>query len=284
MKTIIEPFKIKSVEPIRFATVQQREESLRRGHYNLFLVPADEVLIDLLTDSGTAAMSADQWAGIMRGEEAYAGGRSFYRFEGKVRELTGLQAHHPHPPGTRRRTHPLLHRRRTRQAGARTTPISTPRGRTSSSPAPRPSICPWPRAPIRDRIADFKGNLDTAALEEFIARVGAENIPLVHDHGDEQLRRRPAGHPWQTSARTKDICRRHGIPLFLDACRFAENAYFIKLREPGYADRSVRSIVQEMFSYADGATMSAKKDAIVNIGGFLAMQRRRPGRQGPQPA
>ncbi len=269
MKTIIEPFKIKSVEPIRFATIQEREETLRRGHYNLFLVPADDVLIDLLTDSGTAAMSADQWAGIMRGHEAYAGGRSFFRFESKVRELTGLK--HIIPTHQGRAAERILFSivGGPGKQVPNNSHFDTTRANVEFVGATAVDL-PVAEGTDPDRIADFKGNLDTAALEEFIARVGAENIPLcmitvTNNSGGGQ----PVS--MENIRRTKDICRRHGIPLFLDACRFAENAYFIKLREPGYADRSVKSIVQEMFSYADGATMSAKKDAIVNMGGFLAI-------------
>jgi tryptophanase len=269
MKTIIEPFKIKSVEPIKFATVQQREATLRRGHYNLFLVPADEVLIDLLTDSGTAAMSADQWAGMMRGQEAYAGGRSFFRFESTVRELTGLK--HIIPTHQGRAAERILF---SIVGGPgkhvpNNSHFDTTRANIEFVGAAAVDL-PVAEGTDPDRIADFKGNLDTAALEEFIARVGAENIPLcmitvTNNSGGGQ----PVS--MDNLRRTKAICRAHGIPFFLDACRFAENAYFIKLRESGYADRSVKSIVQEMFSHADGATMSAKKDAIVNMGGFLAL-------------
>ncbi len=222
MKTIIEPFKIKSVEPIRFATVQQREESLRRGHYNLFLVPADEVLIDLLTDSGTAAMSADQWAGIMRGQEAYAGGRSFYRFEGKVRELTGLK--HIIPTHQGRAAERILFSivGGPGKQVPNNSHFDTTRANVEFVGAAAVDL-PVAEGTDPDRIADFKGNLDTAALEEFIARVGAENIPLcmitvTNNSGGGQ----PVS--MENIRRTKDICRRHGIPLFLDACRFAENA------------------------------------------------------------
>ena len=269
MKTIIEPFKIKSVEPIKFVTVEQREQTLRRCSYNLFLVPAEEVLIDLLTDSGTAAMSADQWAGIMRGDESYAGARSFFRFEDKVRELTGLR--HIIPTHQGRAAERILF---SIVGGPgkyvpNNSHFDTTRANVEFAGAAAVDL-PTPEGTDPDCIADFKGNMDTAALEDFIGKVGAENIPLcmitvTNNSGGGQ----PVS--MDNIRQTKQICRQHGIPLFLDACRFAENAYFIKLREPGYADRPVKGIVQEMFSLVDGATMSAKKDAIVNMGGFLAI-------------
>ena len=269
MKTIIEPFKIKSVEPIRFTTVREREEVLRRSCYNLFLVPADEVLIDLLTDSGTAAMSADQWAGIMRGDESYAGARSFYRFDAKVRELTGLKHIIPTHQGraAERILFAILGGRG--KVVPNNSHFDTTRANAEFSGAEAVDL-PTAEGTDPDCIAPFKGNLDTAALEQLIEKVRPENIPLcmitVTNNSE-------GGQPVSMAnvRETKRICRNYGIPLFLDACRFAENAYFIKLREPGYADRPVKTIVQEMFSYADGTTMSAKKDAIVNIGGFIAM-------------
>ncbi len=269
MKTIIEPFKIKSVEPIRFTTIPDREEVLRRSFYNLFLAPAEDVMIDLLTDSGTAAMSADQWAGIMRGDESYAGARSFYRFDEKVRELTGLKHIIPTHQGraAERILFAILGGRG--KVVPNNSHFDTTRANAEFSGAEAVDL-PTAEGTDPDCIAPFKGNLDTAALEELIEKVGPENIPLcmitVTNNSE-------GGQPvsMENIRQTKRICRNYGIPLFLDACRFAENAYFIKLREPGYADRPVKSIVQEMFSYADGATMSAKKDAIVNIGGFIAM-------------
>ena len=269
MKTIIEPFKIKSVEPIKFTTLEQREEVLRRGGYNLFMVPAEDVLIDLLTDSGTSAMSADQWAGIMRGDESYAGARSFFRFRDKIFELTGFKNIIPTHQG--RAAEKILF---TITGGPgkvipNNSHFDTTRANIEFSGATAVDL-PTAEGLDPDCIADFKGNMDTAALERFIDKTGPENIPLcmITITNNSQ-----GGQPvsMQNIRETKRICQRYGIPLFLDACRFAENAYFIKLREPGFADRTVKSIVQEMFSYADGCTMSAKKDAIVNIGGFVAM-------------
>jgi tyrosine phenol-lyase len=269
MKTIIEPFKIKSVEPIAFTTVAQREAALQRSSYNPFLIPAAEVLIDLLTDSGTSAMSAEQWAGIMRGDESYAGARSFYRFEACVRDLTGLAYIIPTHQGRAaerilfsivggpgkvipNNSHFDTTRANVEFSGAEAVDLLTEQG---SDP---------------DVIAPFKGNMDVEALQRLIGKVGAANIPLcmltiTNNSGGGQ----PVS--LDNMRRVKAVCTAHGIPLFLDACRFAENAYFIKLREPEFAGRSVKSIAQEMFSLADGVTMSAKKDALVNMGGFLAM-------------
>jgi tryptophanase len=269
MKTIIEPFKIKSVEPIRFTTEEQRSGILAEASYNLFLVPADNVLIDLLTDSGTAAMSADQWAGMMRGDESYAGARSYYRFEQVVRALTGFTYIIPTHQG--RAAEKILFS----LAGGpgKVVPnnahFDTTRANVEFSGAEAVDL-PTDEGRDPDLIADFKGNMNVPALEELIRTTGAERIPLcmitvTNNSG--------GGQPVSMAniRQTREVCRRHGIPLFLDACRFAENAYFIKRREPGYANVPVRDIVREMFSYADGTTMSAKKDAIVNMGGFLAM-------------
>jgi tyrosine phenol-lyase len=269
MKTIIEPFKIKSVEPIKFTTPEEREKSLRKGFYNLFLIPAEDVLIDLLTDSGTAAMSADQWAGIMRGDESYAGARSFYRFEKKVMEITGFRNIIPTHQG--RAAEKILFS----LVGGKgkfipnNTHFDTTRANVEFSGAEAVDF-PTAEGKDPDVIADFKGDMDLVGLEGFIKRVGPTSIPLVmitvtNNSGGGQ----PVS--MKNIRDTRGICRRYGIPLFLDACRFAENAAFIKKREAGYASRPVKEIVQEMFSYADGATMSAKKDAIVNMGGFLAL-------------
>jgi tryptophanase len=269
MKTIIEPFKIKSVEPIRFTTPEEREEALRRGAYNLFLVPAEDVLIDLLTDSGTAAMSAAQWGAMMQGDESYAGARSFFRFESTVRELTGFRNIIPTHQG--RAAEKILFS----LLGGRgkivpnNSHFDTTRANVEFSGAEAVDF-PAEEGKDPDRIADFKGNMDLAALERFLEKTDTSRVPLcmitvTNNSGGGQ----PVS--MRNIRETRDLCRKFGIPLFLDACRFAENAYFIKKREPGYATRPVREIAQEMFSYADGATMSAKKDAIVNMGGFLAL-------------
>ena len=269
MKTIIEPFKIKSVEPIRFTSMAEREEILRKGFYNMFLIRAEHVLIDLLTDSGTAAMSADQWAAMMQGDESYAGARSFYRFESKVKELTGFASVIPTHQG--RAAEKILFS----LVGGKgkfvpnNSHFDTTRANVEFTGAEAVDF-PTRDGQDPDVIADFKGNMDVEALRAFIERVGAKNIPLcmitvTNNSG--------GGQPVSMSniRETKQLCAHHGIPLFLDACRFAENAYFIKRREKGYSGKPVKEIVKEMFSYADGATMSAKKDAIVNMGGFLGL-------------
>jgi len=269
MKTIIEPFKIKSVEPINFTTRAEREEILKKAGYNVFLIPAEDVIIDLLTDSGTSAMSAKQWAGIMDGDESYAGSKSFFRFESTVRKITGHKFIIPTHQG--RAAEKILFS----VVGGKgkyipnNTHFDTTRANVEFTGAEAVDflneIGKHPEVK-----ADFKGNMDVEALDSFIRKVGKENVPLVmitvtNNSGGGQ----PVS--MQNIREVKEVCKKYDIPLFLDACRFAENAYFIKLREKGYENKSVLEIAQEMFSYADGATMSAKKDALVNIGGFLSM-------------
>ena len=269
MKTIIEPFKIKSVEPIRFSTIKEREEILKKASYNTFLIAADDVLIDLLTDSGTSAMSAKQWAGIMDGDESYAGSRSFFRFERVIRALTGLK--HVIPTHQGRAAEKILF---SIVGGAgkvipNNTHFDTTRANVEFSGAEAADF-PTAEGKQPGLIADFKGNMDLQALASFIEKTGPKNIPLcmitvTNNSG--------GGQPVSMAniRATRKLLQPYGIPLFLDACRFAENAFFIKKREAGYADVSVENIAKEMFSYADGCTMSAKKDALVNMGGFLAM-------------
>ncbi len=269
MKTIIEPFKIKSIEPIRFTTVQERTEILRVAGYNPFMIRAEDVLIDLLTDSGTSAMSAKQWAGIMDGDESYAGARSFFRFEKVVKELTGYTFIIPTHQG--RAAEKILF---SIMGGKgkfipNNTHFDTTRANVEFSGATAVDL-PTEEGVRPETIADFKGNMDIRALEKFILEKGSANIPLcmitvTNNSGGGQ----PVS--MRNIREAKAVLRKYGIPLFLDACRFAENAFFIKKREPGYAEKTPREIAREMFSYADGCTMSAKKDAIVNMGGFLAM-------------
>lgn len=268
-KTIIEPFKIKSVEPIRFTTREEREKFLKDAGYNAFLIHADDVLIDLLTDSGTSAMSAKQWAGIMDGDESYAGSKSFYRFESVVRNITGMKFIIPTHQG--RAAEKILF---TLVGGAgkyipNNSHFDTTRANIEFSGAEAVDLLNEVGKHPEIR-ADFKGNMDIEKLEAFIKEKGVENIPLclitvTNNSGGGQ----PVS--MQNIRETKEVCKKYNIPLFLDACRFAENAYFIKLREKGYENKTPLEIAQEMFSYADGATMSAKKDALVNIGGFLAL-------------
>ncbi|MBL1214462.1 MAG: tryptophanase [Ignavibacteriae bacterium] len=269
MKTIIEPFKIKSVEPIRFTTKEERTEILKEAGYNPFLIHGDDVIIDLLTDSGTSAMSAKQWAGIMDGDESYAGSRSFYRFEKAVKEITGDKIIIPTHQG--RAAEKILF---TILGGKgkvipNNTHFDTTRANVEFSGAEAVDLlCEVGKHP--EQRADFKGNMDIEKLDKFIQETGVENIPVVmititNNSGGGQ----PVS--MQNIRDTKEICKKYGLPLFIDACRFSENAYFIKKREPGYENKTIKEICQEIFSYADGSTMSAKKDALVNIGGWLSV-------------
>lgn len=269
MKTIIEPFRIKSVEPIRFTTRDEREKILVEAGYNPFLIHADDVLIDLLTDSGTSAMSSKQWAGVMDGDESYAGSKSFYRFESAVRKITGDKFIIPTHQG--RAAEKILFSILGGEGKyiPNNTHFDTTRANIEFTGAEAVDLLNEIGKHPEQR-ADFKGNMDLDALENFIQEKGVDNIPVVmititNNSGGGQ----PVS--MQNIRETKEICDKYKIPLFLDACRFAENAYFIKKREEGYQDKSVLEICQEMFSYADGATMSAKKDALVNIGGFLSL-------------
>jgi tryptophanase len=269
MKTIIEPFKIKSVEPIRFTTKEERKKILENAGYNPFLIHADDVLIDLLTDSGTSAMSSDQWAGIMRGDESYAGAKSFYVFEAAVKKITGDEFIIPTHQGRAAEKIIFSILGGPGKYFASNTFFDTTRANIEFTGAEAVDLLveigkhPEQRAP-------FKGNMDVEALEAFIKKTGKENIPLLvltvtNNSGGGQ----PVS--MQNIKEVKAVCKKYGLPLFLDACRFAENAYFIKLREKGYENKSVLEICREMFSYADGSTMSAKKDALVNIGGWLSL-------------
>lgn len=267
MKTIIEPFRIKSIEPIRVTTREQREKILREAGFNLFSIRAEDVLIDLLTDSGTGAMSSDQWAGIMRGDESYAGAKSFYRFQNRIQSLTGFE--HILPTHQGRASERILFELvgGPQKTVPNNTHFDTTRANIEHSGAQAIDL-PIPEARDPQTRHPFKGNMDVVALERLISEVGSDRIPLVmvtvtNNSGGGQ----PVS--MENLRAVRAICERHGLPLFLDACRFAENAFFIKRRERGFADRSVREIVHEMFALADGATISAKKDGLVNIGGLL---------------
>ncbi len=269
MNTIIEPFKIKSVEPIYFNTKEERASILEKAFYNLFLVHSADVLIDLLTDSGTSAMSSNQWAGIMQGDESYAGSPSFLRFEKTVQNITGMPVVIPTHQG--RAAEKILFS----ILGGKgkyfvsNTLFDTTRANIEFTGAEGIDLlCEEGKHP--SIASPFKGNMNVAAFEKFIAEKGADNIPLciitvTNNSGGGQ----PVS--MQNIREVKKVCSANNIPLFIDACRFAENAYFIKLREEGYSNKPIPEIVKELFSYADGCTMSAKKDAFANIGGFLAM-------------
>jgi len=269
IKTIIEPFRIKSVEPIFFNSKEERVKILRDAHYNVFTIASRQVLIDLLTDSGTSAMSSRQWGGIMEGDESYAGSPSFYRFENMVKRITSMPFVIPTHQG--RASEKILFS----AVGGKgkyfisNTLFDTTRANIEFSGAEGIDlICEEGKDPLKP--APFKGNMNVDALEPTLLEKGIANIPMVI----LTITNNSGGGQPVSMANIKAvsaICKKHGVPLFIDACRFAENAYFIKKREPGYADRGIESIAQEMFSYAQGATMSAKKDAFANIGGFLSL-------------
>ncbi|HEX9124212.1 MAG TPA: tryptophanase [Actinomycetota bacterium] len=267
-RTIIEPFRIHSVEPLRFLSDEERATRIREAGYNLFNLHADDVLIDLLTDSGTGAMSRDQWAAIQHGDESYAGSPSWFVFLESVRELFPFRHVIPAHQGRAaekilfsvicgpgkvvpNNTHFDTTRANVEFTGAEAVDLVIPQGRDPAALHP------------------FKGNVDLAALEQLLEERGAD-VPVVfvtvtNNSGGGQ----PVS--MENLRAVRALCDRFGVPLFLDACRFAENAWFVKLREPGYADRAVPDIVREMASLADGMTMSAKKDPMANIGGWLAM-------------
>ena len=266
-KTIIEPFRIKSVEPIRWTTRAQREELLRAAHYNLFLLPADDVLIDLLTDSGTGAMSTHQWAAVMEGDESYAGSRSFIRFRDSVQDIFGYK--HVIPTHQGRAAERILFNVMCQQGDVvpNNTHFDTTRANVEFVGAEALDLLPVEARQPSARLP-FKGNMDVAALEETIGRVGRQHVPLVmltvtNNSGGGQ----PVS--MENVKAVSAVCRKHKIPLYFDACRFAENAYFIKLREKGYERKTPKEIAQAMFALGDGCTMSAKKDGMANIGGFL---------------
>ena len=268
MKTIIEPFRIKSVEIIKMTTEQQRKQYLKDAHYNLFSLKSDDVLIDLLTDSGTSAMSTQQWAAIQLGDESYAGSPSYYRFEEALRELAPFK--HIIPTHQGRAAEKILF---TLIGGAgkiipNNTHFDTTRANIEATLTKAVDLVKLDGL-NPEVIAPFKGDIDLVRLEELL-ETKADAIPMVmltitNNSG--------GGQPVSMAniRATKALCEKYGKPLFLDACRFAENAYFIKMREEGYADKTPKQIVQEIFSLVDGMTMSAKKDALVNMGGWIAM-------------
>ena len=271
MKTTIEPFRIKAVEPIRISSRKDREHLMAEAHYNTFTLRAKDILIDLLTDSGTSAMSSAQWAALMNGDESYAGSKSYFRFEEAVRDMMPFK--HIIPTHQGRAAEAILSfiisgLTDSHQVIPNNTHFDTTRGNFENvgieavDMVIAEGLDPAKQHP-------FKGNMDLEKLEALLAEK-ADQIPLVvititNNAG--------GGQPVSMAniRGTKALCEKYGKPLFIDSCRFAENAYFIKLREEGYQDKSVREIAREIFSYADGMTMSAKKDAFANIGGWLAL-------------
>ncbi|MHC4992109.1 MAG: tryptophanase, partial [Planctomycetota bacterium] len=270
MKTIIEPFKIKVVEPIRMTTPAQREQWLREATFNLFLLHARDVIIDLLTDSGTSAMSAEQWAAIMRADESYAGAESYYKFYDRLHRITGFD--HILPTHQGRASERILFELIGGQGRVvpNNTHFDTTRANVEKTGAEAVDLpCAAARHPADHH--PFKGDMDVAGLETLIEKTGADRIPVVmitvtNNSGGGQ----PVS--LENLRAVRAVCNRHGIPLFLDACRFAENVWLIKTREPGQRERTPLEIAREMFDLADGATISAKKDGLVNIGGVLMMR------------
>lgn len=269
IKTIIEPFQIRSVEAIQFTTQAERQQALEQAHYNPFLLRADDVLIDLLTDSGTGAMSAKQWAGMMASDESYAGASSFYRFEAAVQDIFGFK--HVIPTHQGRAAERILFSLHVKegQVVPNNTHFDTTRANIEYvGGEARNLVIQEGLEP--QTIYPFKGNMDLEKLRETIESVGAENIPFVmititNNSG--------GGQPVSMAniRATSEIAHEYGLPFIIDACRFAENSWFIKSREEGYADVELIDIAREIFSYADGCTMSAKKDGMANIGGFLCL-------------
>jgi tyrosine phenol-lyase len=268
-KMPVEPYRVKVVEPIRRISRRERKAVLKRAGFNVFNIPAEKIFIDLLTDSGTSAMSDNQWAGIMLGDESYAGARNYFHFADAVRTIFGFP--HVIPTHQGRAAERILFEAMVKKGETVPNNIHFDttranievRGGVALDLAIEEAYDPRLEFP-------FKGNIDVEKLDRFIRRTGPKKVPLVimtvtNNSGGGQ----PAS--LQNIRRVSEVCRGYGVPFYFDACRFAENAYFIKKKEPGCSRKTVLKIAREMFACADGATMSAKKDALVNIGGFITL-------------
>lgn len=270
MKYIAEPFKIKMVEPVRMTTAAYRREAVAKANYNGFALAAEDVYIDLQTDSGTGAMSDSQWAGMMRGDEAYSGGRSYYRLLETAKEIFGYDYIQPVHQGraAEKALMPILVK--PGQYFVSNTFFDTTRGHVGLAGG-RPVDLVCPEGLDTETYADFKGNMDVPALRRFIAEHGVENIAgIVMTITNNSVGGQPVS--IANMREVSQVAREAGLLLVIDAARFAENAHFVKQREPEFADASIKDITREMFSYGDVFTMSAKKDAIVNMGGLLGVR------------
>ena len=269
-KYIPEPFKIKVVEPLTMTTREQREQYLKEANYNLFALKSDHVYIDMLSDSGSGAMSDSQWAGMMRGDESYAGARGYYRLVDAVRDIFGYRYVQPVHQG--RAAEKILYPcfLKEGQFSVANMHFDTTRGHVALCNA-TPKDIVVPEARDTENYAPFKGNMNIPALRAFIEEVGVEKVGVIVMTITNNT---AGGQPvsMENIRETSKVAKEYGIPMVIDAARFAENAYFIKMREPGYADKSIIEITREAFSYADAFTMSAKKDAIVNMGGLIGVK------------
>jgi tryptophanase len=264
-----EPYRIKVIEPLKLTSRAEREVILKKAHYNIFNVPAEDVFVDLLTDSGTSAMSQNQWAGLMTGDESYAGCRNWFHLEETIRDITGYKYVIPtHQGRPAENILMMIHLKPGNSAIANMFFDTTHAHVEDKGGIPLDLVIDKGLDPRSED--PFKGNIDIDKAESFIKLKGIENISLIHisvtcnNNGGQPV-------SMANLRAVRNLADKYGLPFFLDAARFAENAFFIKMREPGYADKTIKEIAQEMFSYADGCSMSSKKDGLVNIGGFLAM-------------